>query len=198
MALCSFTTAHPSARVLPTSSTGSRQLSSSRGPPQFLFLCQSSRHVLESECCRYTGMLQVHWNVAGTPECCRYTGMLQVHWNVAGTLECCRYTGMFEEAEWTGGRLLQVESDAPLEKLGMYIEVDRKYILLQLSRVRDCKRVARRRLQVDDTGSLSNPLFIHVTAILCSCLFLQRWLVWPLTRQSQSSTPLSRVQGLSP
>ena len=62
---------------------------------------------------------------------------------------------MFEEAEWTGERLLQVEFDEPLEKLGMYIETDRKYLLLQLSRVRDCNRVARRRLQGEDPGNLS-------------------------------------------
>ena len=67
---------------------------------------------------------------------------------------------MFEEAEWTGERLLQVEFDEPLEKLGMYIETDRKYLLLQLSRVRDCNRVARRRLQREDPAweQLAPPL----------------------------------------
>ena len=76
-------------------------------------------------------------------------------------LECCRYIGIFEGAEWTGEKLLQVESDEPLEKLGMYIETDRKYMLLQLARVRDCQRVARRRLQAEDSGSFQTA---------CPCL----------------------------
>ena len=75
--------------------------------------------------------------------------------------ECRRYIGIFEEAEWTGEKLLQVKSDEPLEKLGMYIETDRKYMLLQLARVRDCQRVARRRLQGEDSGSFQTA---------CPCL----------------------------
>ena len=75
--------------------------------------------------------------------------------------ECRRYIGIFEEAEWTGEKLLLVESDEPLEKLGMYIETDRKYMLLQLARVRDCQRVAWRRLQAEDSGSFET---------VCPCL----------------------------
>ena len=44
---------------------------------------------------------------------------------------------MFEDAEWTGEQLLCIDCDAPLEDLGMSVETDRKYLLLQLSRVRD-------------------------------------------------------------
>ena len=52
---------------------------------------------------------------------------------------------MFEDTAWTGEQMLHVDSDAPLKDVGMRIETDRKYLLLQLSRVRDCKRVAQRR-----------------------------------------------------
>ena len=76
---------------------------------------------------------------------------------------------MFEEAEWTGERLLQVESDAPLEKLGMYNETDRKYMLLQLSRVRDCKRVVGRRVRGDDSGSFSALCRSLFAAIMLFC-----------------------------
>ena len=57
-----------------------------------------------------------------------------------------RYVGMFEDAECTGEQLLQVESDELLEEFGIVSEVDRKYLLLQLSRVRDRKRAERQRL----------------------------------------------------
>ena len=73
-----------------------------------------------------------------------------------------RYVGLFEDAEWTGEKLLQVKSDEQIEKLGMYIETDRKYLLLQLSRVRDCTRTARRRLQADDSGIFPEPRSISV------------------------------------
>ena len=55
------------------------------------------------------------------------------------------YARMFEDAGWTGERLMDVKSDVPLEELGMYSEVDKTYLLLQLSRVRDYKRAERRR-----------------------------------------------------
>ena len=55
------------------------------------------------------------------------------------------YARMFEDAGWTGEQLMDVKSVVPLEELGMYSEVDRTYLLLQLSRVRDYKRAERRR-----------------------------------------------------
>ena len=42
---------------------------------------------------------------------------------------------MFEDTAWTGEQMLHVDSDAPLKDVGMRIETDRKYLLLQLSRV---------------------------------------------------------------
>ena len=54
-----------------------------------------------------------------------------------------RYASMFKDAEWTGEQLLCIDCDAPLEDLGMSVETDRKYLLLQLSRVRDRQKIAR-------------------------------------------------------
>ena len=67
------------------------------------------------------------------------------------------YAVMFEDTAWSGEQMLHVESDAPLKDVGMRIETDRTYLVLQLSRVRDCNQVAQRR----EIGSLCpSPMLV--------------------------------------
>ena len=82
---------------------------------------------------------------------------------------------------------MQVESDEPLDKLGMYIETDRKYLLLQLSRIRDRKRIARRRLQAEDSGSSCQDLCLSLlNGHVCLLQQREQCLEWPWTRQDPS------------
>ena len=55
------------------------------------------------------------------------------------------YASLFTDAGWTGEQLMAVKSDAPLKELGVYSEVDRSYLWLQVTRVRDFQRAERRR-----------------------------------------------------
>ena len=81
-------------------------------------------------------------------------------------LKCSRrYTDMFEDAGWTGQQLLGVKSDTQLEDLGMYAEVDRKYLLLQLSRVRARERIAQRQPLI---GALPPPIIFQPSPKLAS------------------------------
>ena len=50
--------------------------------------------------------------------------------------DLCNYADMFKEAGATGEELAAVETDTELIDLGMQREIDRKFMLLQLARVR--------------------------------------------------------------
>jgi uncharacterized protein YaaQ len=53
-----------------------------------------------------------------------------------------QYAALLVEKEITGKRLLQINSDEPLRQLGIEVETDRKYFLLQLARVRAANRAS--------------------------------------------------------
>ena len=54
-----------------------------------------------------------------------------------------QHSSKFEDAGVTGEQLVAVESDGELIELGMQLEIDRKYLLLQLARVRARQNVRR-------------------------------------------------------
>ena len=69
------------------------------------------------------------------------------------------YARAFDEQHITGAKLLEVLSDESLVELGVESEVDRKYMLLQLARVRE--RRCRERGSGTATGRLCST--VHAT-----------------------------------
>jgi hypothetical protein len=66
-----------------------------------------------------------------------------------------QHSNIFDDAGWTGERVLQLYDEAPLIELGMLCECDRKYLLLQLARVRAAQRWAE--LKSDSSGAAAAP-----------------------------------------
>lgn len=75
-----------------------------------------------------------------------------------------QYVARFELENVTGAQLTAIESDEPLSELGMYSDLDRKYLLLQLARVRARQRAVGVST-VDDPSTLCED---DVTAGLIS------------------------------